>query len=74
MQLVADLEKWNFRSRVENKGRFISSGIWRYSRHPNYFGEIMLWTGLAVMACNGLKSEGSGRLLAFASLPTNTQG
>ena len=39
-----------FRSRPENRDRFITTGLWAWSRHPNYLGEIMLWTGIAVIA------------------------
>jgi len=37
-----------FRCNPENKGKFITTGIWRYSRHPNYFGEILMWFSLAI--------------------------
>jgi steroid 5-alpha reductase family enzyme len=47
---VADAQKSAFRLREENRGRFIASGLWRYSRHPNYFGEILVWWGLFVYA------------------------
>ena len=47
---VADAQKSAFRARDENRGRFIASGLWRYSRHPNYFGEILVWWGLFLYA------------------------
>ena len=45
-ETVADAEKEAFRSDAANRGRYIDSGLWRYSRHPNYFGEILMWVGL----------------------------
>ena len=54
MEVVADQQKAHFRSRPENEGRFIASGLWSWSRHPNYFGEIALWTGVAVLALPAL--------------------
>jgi steroid 5-alpha reductase family enzyme len=50
IEIVADRQKQAFNSRPENAGRFITTGLWSYSRHPNYFGEIMLWCGVAVVA------------------------
>ncbi len=50
IETVADAQKSSFRARDENRGRFIASGLWRYSRHPNYFGEILVWWGLFVYA------------------------
>lgn len=50
IEVVADYQKRQFRKQSENKDRFIQSGLWSLSRHPNYFGEILLWTGIAVMA------------------------
>merc|ERR1712050_670616 len=45
-EVVADKQKDNFRRNSENAGKFITSGLWAYSRHPNYFGEIMMWIGM----------------------------
>ncbi len=50
IEIVADRQKSVFRSKPENKGRFISTGLWAWSRHPNYFGEILLWSGMALIA------------------------
>ncbi len=50
IEVVADAQKRRFRADRANKARFISTGLWAWSRHPNYFGEIMLWTGVAIIA------------------------
>ncbi len=50
IEVVADAQKAAFAAQPENRGRFIQSGLWRWSRHPNYFGEILLWTGVAIIA------------------------
>ena len=50
MEVVADTQKSRFRADPENKGKFIHTGLWAWSRHPNYFGEIMLWIGVAIIA------------------------
>ena len=49
-EVVADAQKSRFNANPENKGRFIQTGLWSRSRHPNYFGEIVLWVGVAVIA------------------------
>ena len=50
IEVVADAQKRRFRAEEANRGRFISSGLWAWSRHPNYFGEILLWVGVALVA------------------------
>lgn len=50
IEAVADAQKSAFKAKEENRGRFIASGLWRYSRHPNYFGEMLVWWGLFVYA------------------------
>ncbi len=50
IEVVADRQKRAFRRHPGNRGRFITTGLWAWSRHPNYFGEITLWTGVALLA------------------------
>ena len=50
MEAIADRQKSLFRQDPENKGRFIQTGLWSWSRHPNYFGEIVLWIGVMIVA------------------------
>lgn len=55
IEIVADNQKSKFRSFPENKDKFITTGLWAKSRHPNFFGEIVLWTGIAVMSFSSLQ-------------------
>ena len=50
IEIAADQQKSAFKRDPANTGRFITSGLWAWSRHPNYFGEILLWTGIAIIA------------------------
>lgn len=47
IEVIADNQKSNFNSKQENDGKWIKTGLWSISRHPNYFGEILLWLGIA---------------------------
>ncbi len=50
VESVADAQKYAFKFSPDSTGRFISHGLWAWSRHPNYFGEIVLWFGIAIMS------------------------
>jgi steroid 5-alpha reductase family enzyme len=50
IEAAADAQKSSFKAKEENRERFITSGLWRYSRHPNYFGEMLVWWGLFILA------------------------
>jgi steroid 5-alpha reductase family enzyme len=56
VEMIADWQKSIFRKNPENKNQFISHGLWSYSRHPNYFGEITLWLGISIMSFSSLSS------------------
>lgn len=54
-EVVADMQKTAFKNNPANKGRWIEEGLWYYSRHPNYFGEIMLWCGVCLSSTMDLE-------------------
>ena len=53
---VGDLQLARFKSRPENQGKVMDRGLWRFTRHPNYFGNALVWWGLAVIALNGINN------------------
>ena len=55
IEIVADNQKTAFRSIESNKDSFITSGLWSKSRHPNYFGEVLLWFAIAVISFSSLE-------------------
>lgn len=54
IEAVSDAQKRRFKRDPANAGRYITSGLWAWSRHPNYFGEITLWLGIALIAAEVL--------------------
>jgi steroid 5-alpha reductase family enzyme len=77
IEIIADEQVHLFKKRITEPGEFMKSGIWKYSRHPNYFGEWLFWVGIYLMgllANNSYWWTGIGMLLIlclflFASIP-----
>lgn len=77
---LADYQKYVFKNIESNRGKWIESGVWKYSRHPNYLGEIMVWVGIFIYALpflNGLALITilspifiTSLLLFFSGIPT----
>ena len=68
VEIIADNQKSAFRAIPENKDSFINEGLWARSRHPNYFGEITLWTGITVMGISTF--EGMNYIALFSPIFT----
>ena len=64
LESVADEQKRRFRARPENAGRFIDTGLWSLCRHPNYLGEIVLWSGIALVALPALSGWSYATLIS----------
>lgn len=54
-EAIADQQKWLFKRDPNNAGKFIHTGLWAYSRHPNYLGEILQWSGLWLSASSVMR-------------------
>jgi steroid 5-alpha reductase family enzyme len=52
-QAIADLQLARFQKRPDNEHAVMDEGVWRYSRHPNYFGEFLMWWGIWLIAAAG---------------------
>ena len=50
VEMIANSQKSKFKADPANNGKYINTGLWSWSRHPNYFGEIVLWIGVAIVA------------------------
>lgn len=52
-EAIADAQLSHFKSQSENDGKVMNRGLWRYSRHPNYFGDMVAWWGMWLIALDG---------------------
>jgi steroid 5-alpha reductase family enzyme len=69
-ETIADRQLAEFKARPENRGRVLDRGLWRYTRHPNYFGEFCVWWGfyLIALAAGGWWTAISPLLMSFLLL------
>lgn len=69
-EVVGDAQLSSFRQNPDNDGKVLDSGLWRYTRHPNYFGEFALWWGyfLFAVAAGGWWTLASPLILTFMLL------
>jgi len=49
-EAIGDYQLLKFKSKAENRGKIMNRGLWKYTRHPNYFGETVIWWGIFLMA------------------------
>ncbi|KZL24607.1 MULTISPECIES: DUF1295 domain-containing protein [unclassified Pseudovibrio] len=73
----ADLQKWRYRQNSENKGKLLQKGFWGMSRHPNYFGDFLIYCSFAAISVTpwGLVSPAINLLqYAFDAIPKNESG
>jgi steroid 5-alpha reductase family enzyme len=64
-EATADQQLYRFKKQPENKGKLLTSGLWTYSRHPNYFGEFLIWWGFYLLALSA--ADASGAAIAIIS-------
>jgi steroid 5-alpha reductase family enzyme len=68
---VGDHQLSKFKKKEKNKGKIMTQGLWKYTRHPNYFGEVVMWWGIFLMALsvkNGWTAVVSPLLITFLLL------
>lgn len=66
IEALADQQKSTFRAKRSNGTKFIRTGLWRLSRHPNYFGEMVIWVAVTAFFAPALLSAGGLQPLALA--------
>lgn len=55
VEAVSDVQKFRHKSGDPQNKRWLETGLWKYSRHPNYFGEILMWIGVYLIALSSLE-------------------
>lgn len=65
LESVADLQKFRFSQNPRNKNKWIAEGVWSWSRHPNYFGEMTIWVGMYIAVF--LSLTGVEKVIGLAS-------
>ena len=63
LETLADWQKWQFKKDPASKGKFCNVGVWQLSQHPNWLGNLMLWSGIVVLNASTLAAAGSAYLL-----------
>ena len=66
LEIISDNQKTNFRKIEGNKDKFITTGLWKYSRHPNYLGELLFWFGICLI---GINSDAAPILIILCPIP-----
>eukprot|EP00541_Cyclophora_tenuis_P012861 CAMPEP_0116541248 /NCGR_PEP_ID=MMETSP0397-20121206/382_1 /TAXON_ID=216820 /ORGANISM="Cyclophora tenuis, Strain ECT3854" /LENGTH=200 /DNA_ID=CAMNT_0004065179 /DNA_START=185 /DNA_END=787 /DNA_ORIENTATION=- len=67
IESLSDYQKWQFKAAQNNNDGFCDVGLWRYSQHPNFFGNLVLWFGILVMNAPALKSSSIRFIAIFLS-------
>ena len=75
-EVIGDAQLAAFRADAQNRGRVLNTGLWRYTRHPNYFGECCLWWGIYLLAlgAGGWWAIASPLLMSFLLLKVSGVG
>eukprot|EP00927_Polykrikos_kofoidii_P079120 TRINITY_DN75912_c0_g1_i1.p1 TRINITY_DN75912_c0_g1~~TRINITY_DN75912_c0_g1_i1.p1 ORF type:complete len:318 (-),score=25.59 TRINITY_DN75912_c0_g1_i1:80-946(-) len=68
VESLADLQKWNFKQDLANRGRYCDVGLWQLSQHPNWFGNLAIWTGILALNASAILPLGSGTQLQRCGL------
>lgn len=67
IEALADAQKFKFKINPENKDKWIQTGLWRYSRHPNYFGDILVWWGIFIISLPVILQQSAWHILTILS-------
>ena len=67
LESVSDYQLYKFKQQPENKGKVLTQGLWKYTRHPNYFGECLIWWGYYLFLLAGFFTEGFWSITLWVS-------